>query len=121
MPICSFAFLCISVLPLPSLLHLLHYGCRYPWFSCNFFLLSMPHFLQQFSLLPLLNSPICCSLSETLYFFFNIFSKQFYLGYQTVQLPLFLLSPPWYFFQLKLQPHSHYVVVRVYICTWVTP
>src|SRR6476619_2852528 len=32
---------------------------------------------------------------------FSIFSKQFYLGYQTVQLPLFLLFPPWYFLQLK--------------------
>src|SRR6476619_839489 len=31
-----FDFLCIFVLSLPSLLHLLHYGCRYPWFSGNF-------------------------------------------------------------------------------------
>src|SRR6476469_4218528 len=31
-----FCLPCILVLPLPSLLHLLHYGCRYPWFSGNF-------------------------------------------------------------------------------------
>src|SRR6476619_5145322 len=34
---CYFAFLCILVFPLPSLVHLLHYGCRNPWFSGHYF------------------------------------------------------------------------------------
>src|SRR6476661_5418250 len=110
---CSIAFLCILVLLLPSLLHLLHYGCRYPWFSGNFSFQVSHISFSTFHYYPfeILLSLLCCSLSETLYFFFNIFSKQFYLGYQTVQLPLFLLFPSWYFLQTKLQPHSHLIVV----------
>src|SRR6476469_5058427 len=66
---------------------------KYPTFPSVLFITTPFKFSQLSSVVPCLKH--CTS--------FSIFSKQFYLAYQTVQLPLFLLFPPWYFLQLNLQ------------------